>query len=218
MATTNPRKPAAKASTRPAAARVNGSARAKAARPSEARASADASFRQPAEAVTAVAAEMGRATRDAFDKAGEFAANPAQMGTMMTGQMAGMQERTKEVAERGQKFVAEMSDLAKGNVEAMVEAARIAAKGAEELSREGAEIGRKGFEEASAVAKKMAEAKSPAEVLKLQSDYAKSAMDQLVATGAQVTERMVKLMGESVQPLQGRFAIAAEKAKATLGQ
>src|SRR3546814_16187033 len=74
------------------------------------------------------------------------------------------------------------SDLfAKGNIEAIVESSKIAAKGFEALSQDSAEYGRKSFEDATATLKQFAAVKSPAEFFKLQSAYVRSAFAAVVA-------------------------------------
>jgi phasin family protein len=59
----------------------------------------------------------------------------------------------------------------------------------------------------------MAAVKSPTELMKLQADYFRSSFDALVAQTSRTTEAQLKLAGEIAQPLQNRFALAAEKLK-----
>lgn len=118
-----------------------------------------------------------------------------------------MVERTTRVAQ-------ETAELAKGNVEAIVESTRIAAKNANVIGQDVAEIGRKGFESASEAIKGFADAKSPVELIKLQGDFARGAMESMIADGARMSETMVKLMGEAMAPVSNRFAVTAERAKA----
>lgn len=122
-------------------------------------------------------------------------------------------ERAKAAVEKGAKLLEEASELTKGNVEALVASSKVAAKGVESLSQEAAEYGRKSFEEASAALKSFAEAKSPTEFFKLQSDYARSAFDSLVAESSKVSEAVIKLAGEVAEPITSRYAVAAERVK-----
>jgi phasin family protein len=126
---------------------------------------------------------------------------------------ADMNARTKAAMEKSTKAVEEMTDLAKGNVEALVEASRIAAKGLESLGHEAADFGRRNFENATATMKTLASVKSPTEFFKLQSDYVRSTFDALVAETSKNTEAMLKLAGDAAQPLSNRVAIATDKFK-----
>lgn len=120
--------------------------------------------------------------------------------------------------EKGQAFVAksqkaaeEWTDIAKANVEAIVEAGKIAAKGARTIGQDVLATGREGVEQASDAVKTLAEAKSPTEFFQIQSELARASFDRLVAESSKLTERMVKLAGETVEPLQTRASLNAER-------
>jgi phasin family protein len=127
---------------------------------------------------------------------------------------ADMSARTKSAMEKSAKTVEELTDLAKGNVEALVEASRIAAKGLESIGQEAADFGRRNFENATATMKTLASVKSPTEFFKLQSDFLRSSFDSLVAETSKNTEAMLKLASDAAQPLSNRVAIATDKFKA----
>ncbi|RYY14799.1 MAG: phasin family protein [Alphaproteobacteria bacterium] len=119
----------------------------------------------------------------------------------------------KGAMEKGQKMFDEMNSFSKGNIEAIVESSKIAAKGFETLGQDAVAYAKKSFEEATAAAKTLASVKSPTEFMKLQSDYVRSAFDMMVAETSRSTETMLKLAGEVAQPISNRVAIAAEKVK-----
>lgn len=121
--------------------------------------------------------------------------------------------RAKAAMEKGGKAVEEMSAFGKGNVEALVESGKIAAKGLESLGQGYAEYGRKSFEGATAVLKSLAGVKTPAEFLQLQSDFVRSQFDSMVAETSKTTEAVLKLAGDVAQPISNRVAVAAEKIK-----
>ena len=125
-----------------------------------------------------------------------------------------IQTRAKASVEKSAKLAEEMGEFAKGNVEAVMTSGRIAAKGAETLGQEAVEYGKKSFEGAAAAFKTMIAAKSPTELFKLQSDYARSSFDAAVTEGSKLSEAWLKLFGEIAQPLSSRVALAAEKIKA----
>ena len=120
-------------------------------------------------------------------------------------------ERSQQLAAKSQKAAEELSNLAKANVEAIVEAGRIYAGGAKALGQDVIASGREGIEQASDAVKTLAEAKSPAEFFQIQSELARASFDRLVAETSKLTERVVKLTGEAVEPLQTRASLNAER-------
>jgi phasin family protein len=119
--------------------------------------------------------------------------------------------RGQDMAKRGQKVAEELTNLARANVEAMVEAGRVASQGARSLSQDVMASGRDGVEQAADAIRSLAEAKSPTEYLQLQSDFARSSFDRMVAETSKLTETMVKLAGEAFQPLSNRATANAER-------
>jgi phasin family protein len=122
-------------------------------------------------------------------------------------------ERAKSAMEKNGKLVEEMTEFTKGNVEALVASSKVAARGAETIGQEVAEYSRRSFEEASATLKSFAEVRSPTDFFKLQSDYARSAFDSLVAESSKMTEAMLKIAGEVAEPITSRYSVAAERVK-----
>ncbi len=127
--------------------------------------------------------------------------------------IADMNERAKLAMEKSTKLFADMNEFGKGNVEALVESSKIAAKGIETMGQDAADYARKSFEGATAAMRSMASVKSPAEFMKLQSDYVRSTFDSLVAETSKTTETVLKLAGDVAQPLSSRVAVAAETLK-----
>lgn len=126
---------------------------------------------------------------------------------------AEINDRAKAAFEKGQKAVEEMGEFSKGNVEAIVESGKIAAKGLETLGQGYAEYGRKTFEGATAALKNLATVKTPAEFLQMQTEFVRGQFDSLVAETSKNTEAFLKLAGDVAQPISNRVAVAAEKIK-----
>ena len=126
---------------------------------------------------------------------------------------ADVNDRAKSAMEKGSKMVEDLKDFSKGNVEALVESSKIAARGVEMMSQEAAEYSRRQFESATATLKSLSTVKSPTELMKLHSDYVRGMFDAMVAETSKNTETMLKLAGEIAQPISNRVALAAEKMK-----
>lgn len=171
------------------------------------------SFPEPAEAPVPPAAvsadiqsedEMATTINDATDAA----------RTEAHALFADMGGRAQSAMERGTKLLEEMGQLNRGNLDAVVESGRIAARGFASLGQGAADYARRSMEGASEAARSMAAVKSPTELLQVGGDYARAAFDQLVAEASRSTEAMLKLAGEVAQPLSNRAAVAADRMKA----
>ena len=120
-------------------------------------------------------------------------------------------ERSQELTKRSQKVAEELADLARANVEAVVEASRVAAEGARSIGQDVAATSRNGVEQAADAIRSLAEAKSPTEYLQLQSEFARASFDRAVAESSRLTEALVKLAGEAFQPISNRATANAER-------
>ena len=162
---------------------------------------------QPAVPMSVTAPAAKESIMDTVTNTTETLSNKAQAF------FAGTTERTKGAVEKSQQMFSEANEFAKGNVEAMIESSKIAAKGAEDIARYSTDFARQTVAQANENARKFASVKSPTEFFQLQSEIARGAVDTLATETAKFTENYLKLMGEVVQPLSNRFAMAAEKVK-----
>lgn len=122
-------------------------------------------------------------------------------------------EKAKTGVEKSTKALEELGELAKGNVEALVESGRIASKGIESLGQDAAEFGRLNFEKASAAMKNLAAVKSPAEFFQMQSELLTGAFDSFAKESAKQSEALLKLAGEVAQPISTRVSVVTEKVR-----
>jgi phasin family protein len=120
-------------------------------------------------------------------------------------------DRGQELAKKTQKVAGELADLARANVEAVVEAGRVAAEGARAIGQDVVASSREGVEQAADAIRSLAEAKSPTEYLQLQGECARASFDRAVAESSKLTESLVKLAGEAFQPLSNRATANAER-------
>ena len=120
-------------------------------------------------------------------------------------------ERSQELAKKTQKVTEELADLARANVEAIVEAGRVATEGARSIGQDVVAKQRDSVEQAADAIRSLAEAKSPTEYLQLQGDFARASFDRAVAETSKLTESVVKLAGEAFQPISNRATANAER-------
>ncbi len=127
---------------------------------------------------------------------------------------ADFQARSKDALAKSSKLAEEAFEFNKANVEALVEAGKIAAKGIETLGQEGVAFARKSFEDTSAAMKGYTAVKSPAEFLKLYAENSKKAFDAAVAQTSKTSELVVKLTNDSFAPISNRVSVITSKMKA----
>jgi len=122
-------------------------------------------------------------------------------------------KNAKASVEKSTKAIEEFSDIAKGNVEAMVESGKIAAKGMETLGQEAVDYSRKSFEKATASFKSFATVKTPTEFFQLQSQMFSSSFDDFTKEAAKSSEAMMKLASDVASPLTARVTVVTDKVK-----
>ncbi len=123
---------------------------------------------------------------------------------------ADIREKASEAAEKGKKYAADAVEFNKANVEAMIEAAKIAAKGAQDMGKTNVEYAKKNFEEMQAAVKEITAVKSPTDFVKLQGEMARKGFDTAVAQASKNTEAMVKLVSDMFQPISNRIAVTTD--------
>jgi phasin family protein len=160
------------------------------------------------------ATNVNQTIENNMHKAQETAQQATQQATeQFRGALNEANERGKVAIEKSSRLVEEMADLTRGNLEAFVASQKTAAKFVETLTQGAADYSRRSFEEASSALRSFSEAKSPSDIFRLQSDYARSAFDAMISQSARVSETVVKMTGEVAEPITSRYAVAAERLK-----
>lgn len=121
--------------------------------------------------------------------------------------------KSKEAVEASMKSLDDMTELTRANVDALLASARAATTGVEQMVAHLTEVSKKSFEDATAAMKGIAAAKTPNELMQLNTDFAKAQFDSAVSEYSKLTEMMVKLAGEVMEPVQNQIAIATDKMK-----
>jgi len=124
---------------------------------------------------------------------------------------SGAGERGQDAVRRSQKAIEDFAELSRANVEAIVDAGKIAVEGARSLGQDVVETSREGVEQAADAVRALAEVKSPTEFAQVQGEFARAQFDRFVAESSRLTESFVKLAGEAFQPLSTRATLNAER-------
>lgn len=164
----------------------------------------------PVEPATLPATEGTKMMNDVIETGKKFAEETkAKLETAYVD----LNEKAKASVEKSAKAIEELSDIAKGNVEALVESGKIAAKGIETLGQEAVDYSRKSFEKATASLKSFSTVKTPTEFFQLQSQLFSSSFDELTKEAAKSSEALIKLAGEVAQPITARVTVVTDKVK-----
>ena len=125
--------------------------------------------------------------------------------------MGEFQTRAKVAYEKSSETLAEATEFAKDNIEAVVESGKILAGGAQDLGKTYVEEAKSAYETLTSDLKELAAVKSPTELFQLQGKIARRNFDAMVAASSKNTEAMIKLYSEAFAPISGRVNVAAEK-------
>ncbi|MCW5723878.1 MAG: TIGR01841 family phasin [Maricaulaceae bacterium] len=119
-------------------------------------------------------------------------------------------EAFKEGFEKTLTAVNDANAFAKENVDAMIASATAAGKGAETLNANAVAFAKKSMEDGVAAAKALSTAKSVQEMVEIQTDFVKSAMDAYLAEINKTTDLYAGAVKASLKPLNDRFAATVE--------
>jgi phasin family protein len=204
---------AAPAAAPAAAAAKTAAAPAKAARKAAAPAKAAPKARR-AKAAPKAARKAARKTNRQINQGTRIMKNETnKVAERVQAAFGDVNERAKTAIERNTRFAEELTELGRGNVEALVASTKVAARGLETIGQEVAEFGRKSFEDASAALRGFAEVKSPADFFRLQSEFVRSQFDGVVSESSKLSETLIKLAGDVAEPLSNRATVAAERVR-----
>ena len=119
--------------------------------------------------------------------------------------------RGEELAKRSRKAAEELADITRGNVDALVESGKIVTSGAQSIGQQVLAKSRDNIDHAANTVRALAVAKTPADVLQVQSDFFRGAFDRLVEESATLTESFVKVAGEAFEPISTRASLNVER-------
>ncbi|MWV27200.1 phasin family protein [Aurantiacibacter rhizosphaerae] len=135
----------------------------------------------------------------------------APITDMMSGAVNEMQNRTQAAYEKSTEAMSEMTDFAKGNVEAVVESGKVLAEGMQGMGQTFADEAKTAYETTTADIQEMASVKSPTELFQLQGKIMRRNFDAMIAAATKNSDATMKLANDFVAPMSARVSIASEK-------
>ncbi|WP_298161686.1 phasin family protein [Brevundimonas sp.] len=128
-------------------------------------------------------------------------------------QAAGTQA-LRDGVEKTSATIAELSAQSKQNLEALTASAAAAQKGAEALSAQVVSYSKSSWETGVAAAQTLSQARSIQELIELQTNFAKSAMETYLSEVTKMTETLTGSVKDSFKPINERVTASVEKFQA----
>ena len=120
----------------------------------------------------------------------------------------------KDGLEKSTAAFGELGAQSKQNLDAVVASATAAQTGAEALSTPALSYGKTSWETGVAAAQTIAKARSVQELIELQTNYAKSAVEVYLSEVTKMTETLTSSVKDSFKPINERVTASVEKFQA----
>ncbi|OYU33775.1 phasin family protein [Novosphingobium sp. PASSN1] len=133
-------------------------------------------------------------------------AQTEQMIAMTKSNLEKMAVHSREAMERNLKTVDTLTEVSKGNVEAMLESTKIASAAFQTMTQETAEYSKNSLQRAAAAAQAMTQVQSVSDFLVFQRDYAMGEFAIGMAEMAKMSQAMFTTMTAIYEPLLKRAA------------
>ncbi|WP_309629492.1 TIGR01841 family phasin [Brevundimonas sp.] len=160
-----------------------------------------------ADSVETVKKTVEQATATAKVQGEQFKAQAEQFQAKGT-------QALREGVEKTSATIAELSAQSKQNLEALTASATAAQKGAEALSAQVVSYTKSSWENGVAAAQTISQARSIQELIELQTNFAKSAMETYLSEVTKMTETVTGSVKDSFKPINERVTASVEKFQA----
>lgn len=120
----------------------------------------------------------------------------------------------REGVDKSVAGLTELNAQGKQNLEAVVASAAAAQKGAEVLSQQALAYGKKSWEDGVAAAQSLTQARSVQELVELQTNYAKSAVEAYLSEATKAADVFTASVKDSFKPINERVTATVEKFQA----
>jgi hypothetical protein len=118
--------------------------------------------------------------------------------------------KSREAIEQSMKTVGVVTEMTRGNVEALLESSRTAAGGMQVIGQEVVNYGKQTFERTTAAGRTMALARTAPELIQLQSEFARTEFATAIAEYLKLSQTMFQAMTAMFEPLQKQAITAAQ--------
>jgi hypothetical protein len=137
-------------------------------------------------------------------------AQTEQAITMAKASFEQIATKSREALEQSMKTVGVVTDMTRGNVDALLESSRAAAGGMQVIAQEVADYGKQTFERTTTAGRTMALARTAPELFQLQSEFARTEFTAAIAEYSKLSQTMFQTMTAMFEPLQKQAITAAQ--------
>ena len=159
-------------------------------------------------AATEAVQEAGETTSRGFDE------TVSHIKTGVAAAAAGFEkteERVKEQMDKAMRTAEELVSFGQGNLEAVMKSGQIWLAGVQDLSKQVASNAQAQVDATVSAWRALTTARSPKEVVELQTNLARSSFEKAVAEVRSLTDSSYKLAEQTVAPIAARVTLAFEK-------
>jgi hypothetical protein len=118
--------------------------------------------------------------------------------------------KSREAMEQSLKSVTAITEMTRGNVDALIESSRVASGGMQAIAQDVAEYSKHTLERTATAAKALSQAKTAPELMQLQSEFAQAEFNNAITEMTKLSQDMFKTMTAIFEPLQARAMAAAQ--------
>jgi hypothetical protein len=118
--------------------------------------------------------------------------------------------KSREAMEQSMKTVGVVTEMTRGNMDALLESSRTAAGGMQVIAQEVAEYGKQTFERTTAAGRTMALARTAPELIQLQGEFARTEFTTAIAEYSKLSQTMFQTITAMFEPLQKQAVTVAQ--------
>jgi phasin family protein len=167
---------------------------------------------------------MTQSSKKNAESAASVAAGTTAMMTAQTEQAITMAKasfdqiaaRSREAMEQSMKTVNVVTEMTRGNVDALLESSRVASGAFQEIAKDVVAYSNQSLERTASAVRTMSHAKTAPELMKLQSEFARAEFSTAISEVTKLSQLMFQTMTAIFEPLQ-KQAITAAQIKDLLG-
>jgi hypothetical protein len=137
-------------------------------------------------------------------------AQTEQAITMAKASFEQVANKSREAMAQNLKTVDVITEMTRGNFDALLESSRVASGGFQVIAQDVAAFSKHSMERTAAAAKSLSQAKTAPELMQLQGEFARAEFGTAIAEMTKLSQAMFTTMTAVFEPLQKQAVIAAQ--------
>ena len=137
-------------------------------------------------------------------------AQTEQAITMAKSSFEQIATQSREAMEQSLKTVSAVTEMTRGNVDALLDSTRAASSGLQAIAQDVSAYTKDSMERTASAARALTQARTPPELFKLQSEFARAEFATAIAEYTKLSQAMFQTMTAIFEPLQKQAITAAQ--------